>query len=68
MHNASVQQVAHEDLERDNCLARCLHFRYPRIQPWHLGGLKEKDSLRVFIGRRTDPSRQYAFLTAKRER
>src|SRR5207248_3750541 len=38
--NASVRQATHEKLERENRLPRRLHFRYPRIQPWHLGGIK----------------------------
>src|SRR5438309_9881809 len=38
-----VQQAAHEDLERENCLARRLHFRHPRIQPCHIGGVEERD-------------------------
>src|SRR5437667_12821747 len=30
-------------MERENCLARCLYFRHPRIQPCHLGGVEERD-------------------------
>jgi hypothetical protein len=38
-----VQQVAHEDLEPENSLARRPHFRHPRIQSHHLGGSKERN-------------------------
>src|ERR1700756_5069178 len=41
-HHASVRQSPYEELERENCLARRLHFRHPRIQPCDLGGTKER--------------------------
>ena len=41
-HHASIRKGPHQELERENCFTRRLHFRHPRIQPCDFGCVEER--------------------------